>query len=438
MTARPPKNAITQRIDDLDDRWNTFAEAAEPRLLRWVADGESRQLIEGWVQMQCDGDGATPDFFLHLEAPFASATTHGFSLLQSLYAQVELAREQFADEGDELDWSVPAVQQDETDVGALVRCCAAFQTHYQERMLKLGVAITPSEVLDPVGWQHWLRSLLHAGIPGELRFLVVDNAEYPLLDGLAGAEPVLVASEPADLDMAGARTEIAAAAAGDDPGSQFRVHFVALTNAVGRGDMPEAHEAASRALAIAGEHGWMAMQVVVYVALGSGYVAGGHTDHALTAYRSARQAAHGAEEQGDPSAPKLLVQSWFGEGTALVSAGRFAEAAAVYMQAAPVAEASGDQLMTLEGWRMASYCHEQTGDVDSAWSCGQAALDAGAQLDDGMRAASTLPFVGQGLLRITSQGAYSGYADAVHARMVALVGPDWESKAPTQPQSQPA
>lgn len=430
MTARPPKNAITQRIDDLDDRWNTFAEAAEPRLLRWVADGESRQLIDGWVQMQCDGDGAPPDFFLNLEAPFSAATTHGFSLLQSLYAQVEKAREQFAEEGDDLDWSVPAVQRDEADVAALVRCCVAFQTHYQERMLKLGVVITPPEVLDPAGWQHWLRSLLHVGVPDTLRFLVVDNAEYPLLDGLAAAEPVLVASEPADLDMAAARAEIAAAAESDDPGSQFRVHFVALTNSVSKSDMPEAHEAARRALAIAGEQGWMAMQVVVYVALGSGYVGGGHTDHALTAYRSARQAAHGAEEQGDPSAPKLLVQSWFGEGSALVSGGRFAEAAAVYMQAAPVAETSGDQLMTLEGWRMASYCHEQTGDVDSAWSCGQAALDAGEQLDDGMRAASTLPFVGQGLLRLTTQGPYSGNADAVHGRMVALVGPDWEGRTP--------
>ncbi|MHB1224139.1 MAG: hypothetical protein ACYC2G_08880 [Gemmatimonadaceae bacterium] len=435
MTAPPRKNAIEQRLEELDDRWNTFVEAAGPRLLRWAADAESRQLIDGWVQLQCDGDGALPDFFLRLEAPFAAPATHGFALLQSLYAQVEMARTELAGEGEELEWSVPAVRPGEADVSALVRCCAAFQAHYQSRILKLGVAITPTEVLDAAGWPQWLRFLLQSGVPDTVRFLVVDPAEAPLLDGLAAAEPVLVASEPMDLDMAAARADLAAGAATDDPGSQFRVHFVALTNAVGKGDLPAAHDAAQRALAMAGEHGWMAMQVVVYVALGSGYVGGGHTDHALSAYRSARQAAHGAAEQGDPAAPKLVVQSWFGEGTALVGAGRFAEAAVVYMQAAPVATDAGDPLMTLEAWRMAAYCHEQAGDADASWSCGHAALDAGERLDEAMRAASTLPFVGQGLLRLTRQWSYGGQVDAVRGRMTALLGPDWERRAPQPAQT---
>lgn len=434
MPAPSRKNAIELRLAELDERWNVFAESAGPRLLRWVADAESGQLVDGWVQLACEGDGDLPDFFLRLETPFASSV-HGLSLVEELHAQVEAARAALAEEGEALEWSVPPVLLGETDVSALARCCAAFQAHHGERMLKLGVMLAPREVLDPAGWQQWLHRLVHASASDAVRFLVVDPADAPLLDALAAAEPVLVASEPLDLDMAGARAELAAGAAGDDPGSQFRVHFVALTNAAGKGELAAAHEAAERALAIAGQHGWMAMQVVVYVALGSAYVSGGHTDHALVAYRGARQAAHGAAQQGDPSAPKLVVQSWLGEGTALVSAGRFDEAAAVYAQAAPVATSCGDPMMTLEAWRMAAYCHEQAGDADSAWRCGHAALDAGEQLDEGMRAASTLPFAGQGLLRLAQRWAYADQADAVRARMTALVGPDWETRAPQPAQS---
>jgi hypothetical protein len=73
--------------------------------------------------------------------------------------------------------------------------------------------------------------------------------------------------------------------------------------------------------------------------------------------------------------------------------------------------------------------------VDASWSCGHAALDAGGQLDEGMRAASTLPFVGQGLLRLTQRWSHGSQVDAVRARMTALLGPDWETRAPQPAQT---
>ena len=429
MTTSNRKNAIESRIEDLDEAWNSFAEAAEPRLLCWSVDSDSLQLVEGWVRLQCDGDGALPDFFIRLESAFTAPGAYGFLLLEEIRSQVEEARAALVEEGEGelLQWEVPGVYDGDTDVVALVRACASLQASLAERVLKLGVVIAPTEVGDPASWEYWLRTLVRAGVPESVRFLVLDSAEFPMLAGLPDAEPVLVAGAPVDLDMAGARAELAAAAATDDPGSQFRVHFVDLTNALGKNDLGAAHDAAQRALAIAGEHGWLAMQVVVYTALGSGYLNGGHTDHAITAYQSARQVAVAAGEAGDPSAPKLIVQGWLGEGGALVSAGRFTEAAAVYMQGAQAAGEGQDPMMALESWRMAAYCHEQAGDADSAWACGHTALEAGEQIDPGMRSASTLPFVGQGLLRVTREGAYAGQVDAVHARMTTLLGPDWES-----------
>lgn len=455
MPVQPRKNAVEQRLEELDDRWNEFADSPEPRLLCWVVDADSRQLVDGWVQLQCEGDGAVPDLFIRLESPFTAPGSYGFALIEELHAQVEQVRAELAAESDGevgtrgtegggegegtgggeeggaavLDWVVPPVIPGDPDVLALVRCCASFQAHHAERMLKLAVVLAPTAVADPAGWEYWLRTLVRAGVPDAVRFLVVDAAEAPLLGGLHESEPLLVAGGPVDLDMAGARAELAAGAAGEDPGSRFRVHFVALTSALEKGDLVAADGSARQALAIAGEQGWLTMQVVVYTALGSGYVGGGHTDHAVAAYQAARQTALAAAEGGDPAAPKLVVQAWLGEGSALVGAGRFTEAAQVYAQAAPAAAAREDPMMALEGWRMAAYCHEQAGDAESSWVCGHAALDAGEQLDEGMRQASTLPFVGQGLLRLTRQWAYAGQVDVVQGRMIALLGPGWDGAA---------
>jgi tetratricopeptide (TPR) repeat protein len=423
------KNAIERRLEELEERWNAFAEDPTPRLLRWAVEAQSLAVVEGFVELQRDGDGDVPDYFLRFDEPFVDPRNHGFVLTAALERAYGEARPGLADAGFAA-WSAPGVRLGEPDVAAFARYCATFQAHHAPMMLRLAVVLAPEAVTDAMAWQRWLLALVRADVPEGVRFVLLDPAEAPQLDALCAAEPRLVRSEVVDLDMPAAIQELANAAAGDDPGSQFRVHFVALTNAAGRSPLPAAGEAAQRALAIATQHGWSAMQVVVYSALASAYLGAGHADSAVAAYQAARAAALEAGQQGDPSAPTLVVQSWLGEGAAYVSAGRFAEGAPVYEAAAPVAAACGNGLMTLEGWRMAAYCHEQAGDADAAWRCGQQALDAGAALDDATRDVSTLPFAGQGLLRVAQRWAYASEADAVRARLAALLGPNWESRAP--------
>ena len=423
------KNAIERRLEELEERWNVFAEDPTPRLLRWVVEAQSLAVVEGFVELQRDGDGDVPDYFLRFDEPFVDPRHHGFVLAAALERVYDEARSGLVEAGFG-PWTSPGVLLGEADVAAFARYCATFQAHHAPMMLRLAVVLAPEAVSDMLAWQRWLLALARAAVSEGVRFLLLDPAEAPQLDALCSAEPRLVRSEVVDLDMPAAIQELANAAAGDDPGSQFRVHFVALTNAGGKGDLSAAGEAAQRALAIATQHGWGAMQVVVYSALAAAYLGAGHVDSAVAAYQAARQAATVAGQQGDPSAPTLVVQSWLGEGAALVSGGRFAEGATVYEAAAAVAASVGNGLMTLEGWRMAAYCHEQAGDADAAWRCGHQALDAGEALDEATRAASTLPFAGQGLLRVAQRWAYAGEADAVRARLGALLGPNWESHAP--------
>ena len=81
--------------------------------------------------------------------------------------------------------------------------------------------------------------------------------------------------------------------------------------------------------------------------------------------------------------------------------------------------------MAMESWRMAAYCHEGVQQFDTSWRCGQRALEAAARLAPDARRTSTLPFVGQGLLRLLPPRD-TERAAAVRERMTALAGPDWE------------
>jgi hypothetical protein len=123
------------------------------------------------------------------------------------------------------------------------------------------------------------------------------------------------------------------------------------------------------------------------------------------------------------------LQSKLAEGAALVSDEQHAKAAEVYEAAAALAEQQQDHLMTMDSWRMAAYCHESDGQIELSWRCGHAALDASEHLDAAARSTSTLPFVGQGLLRLVPKNK-SELANAIRERLHQLAGSNWEASAP--------
>lgn len=432
MGSTPRRNAIERRLDQLGEEWNAFAESPAV-LLRWTYAADDAQMVDGFIEMQQDGAGEIPDFFIRLDLPFQDPERHGFVLREAIEQRYAEARDGLAHAGHPAEWAAPALVPGESDLSALIRCCASFQAYHARIMLKLALVLAPEPAPDAAAWQRWLYSLVRAPVPPAVRFLVLERAEAPRLDPLCQAEPERILTQRLELDMAGARDELARDAAGDDPGSHFRVHLVALTGAAGRGDLAGAHQAARQALDIANRENWPAMQVAVHVALGSAYLGGGHTEHALAACRAAQQSALAAEQAGDPAGARLRVQAGLAEGAALVSAGRFAEAAPVYRQAAPLAASGGDPLMTLEAWRMAGYCHEAAGDPRSAWECGAAALEAGQGLEPSARQASTLPWAGQMMLRLADGWSFTAGADAVRRQMAGLLGPDWNTAAVPAP-----
>lgn len=429
MGSTPRRNAIERRLDTLAEEWNLFAESPAV-LVRWSFTDDDAQLVDGFIGMQQEGAGDVPDFFIRMDLPFDDPGRYGFALREAMEQRYQAGREEMAQAGHPAEWRAPALVPGESDLSALLRCCASFQAYHARIMLTLALVLTPEPEPDAGAWQRWLYALARSPVPQGVRFLVLDPGESPRLDALCQAEPERILTQRLALDMPGAREDLARNAAGADPGSQLRVHMVGLADAAGRGDVAAAHHAGQEALAIATRQNWPAMQVAVHLALGGAYLGGGHTEHTLASYRAAQQSAAAAEQAGDPAAPKLRVHAGLAEGAALVSAGRYGEAAPVYQAAAPLAAAAGDPLMTMEAWRMAGYCHEAAGDPQSAWRCGAAALEAGEALDPAARQASTLPYAGQMMLRLADRWSFPIGTEAVQRQMVGLLGAGWNAGAP--------
>lgn len=458
MAAAKRKNAIEKRLDLLESQWNEFAEDSEPRLLRWLAKNDETQVVLGFIEQQRAGGGEVPDLFIRLESPFEESLLYGFALREEflkLYAEMtgdEDFRGELTADGIDVEWKCPDSAPGDSDIAVFGQCCASFRNYYEGDMLHLAVALTPVQVNSPHKWSDWLLAFTRSGLPADVRFLVVDTAEAPVLDDLAQAEPKLVRTIEPELNMEVAPKELLREAGGTGPGVAFRRYFFEITEAAGKGNLAKAEQLAPTALAIASEHDWLDQQVVIHMAMGAAYLGEGKCAEALATYRKAGQVAAAATTEGHPAGQKLALQALLSEGAALLSDKQHSEASGVYEKAAAEATAQKDHFMTLESWRMAAFCHEMAAERDAAWECGCKALDAGELLEDKLRSNSTLPYAGQGLLRLLErpkkqpqerrgwiqrflehdekeeEDPYEQRRQFVMDRMAKLIGADWQKK----------
>lgn len=421
------KNAIEKQIDTLGELWNEFAAEPDLRLLRWRVDRDGERLLRLFVDVQNEGSGDIPDLFLKLEIPFADPARHGAALVEALQERYEADRKFLAEEGLPAEWQCPVQQPDEGDLAYLVNCCASFQTYYQALFQHLVLVLLPEQVGDWDYWQAWLLAAARRAEHPNLRLMVLDDVDTPRLEALCAADPALTATITPELDMTGAMADLARGAGGTGPGFDFRRMLLGLNTAAGSGDLNAVQQYATAALKIARAQQWPQMQVVVYITLGAALLGAERGKEAIAAYRKAAQVSAAAANAGDPAGHKLLLQSRLAEASVLVGEPQYREAAAIYEELVPLAQQEKDALLTLECWRMAAYCHEQDKAWKAAWRCGQEALAHGAQIEADQRRATTLPYAGQGLLRLTERDEYRPAETEVRRQMTELLGDDWES-----------
>lgn len=421
-------NPIVRRLDQLREQWTGFVSDSDAPILRWVCDPENWKMVDAFVELENSDAGLIPDLFVELDPPFEGSHDHGYGLRAQFVEKYQLSRQDLEDEDLDAGWEPPPAEAAEWDIGALLHCCASFRAYYTDLLEHLVLVLAPGDASDTRLWQTWVDRLARTEVPPRIRFLVIDPADAPALDGIAEARPDRIVSQVIDLEMPRAYEELTRGGDPGVPGVLFRRQFVAMGNALRSGDLDAAQESARIALAIATEHGWHAQAVTVNMGLGGGFLSTGQTADAIAAYRKAQEfagrALEGKEEEQEVGS-KLLVQSRMAEAAVHLGEGDCLEAARLYHETALTDQAGDDLFLGLECWRMAALSYQKGGDSERAWSCGWQALVVGEQLDQEERPNSSLAYAGAALRRLCESPPYDERATTVEGRMVELLGPDW-------------
>jgi tetratricopeptide (TPR) repeat protein len=196
---------------------------------------------------------------------------------------------------------------------------------------------------------------------------------------------------------------------------------------------------AAKAMRIAEVEGSRLMMGMVHLQLGNAYLLVEELKPALNNFRKATVEARASRGTDGRIAIEMAIQSLNGEGDVLFSMENYAAAGEVYKEAAKTAESLEHYLSVMDGWLMATFCHEMQGRYIDAYRCCECALLAGEKLPKNLRPKGSLAQAGDTLLRIvnllkTSQTAISPNAYSrereIDLRMQALIGKNWRKHIP--------
>jgi len=429
----PKKNPIAWRLDLVHNSWVEFSELPDARVLCWLVMPDEVRMVEAFIAVASDERGGTlPDLFVQLGSPFEAPHGYGFALCGE-FAGIAKRLHAGLDDPATPEWSPPQAVRGEDDVSLWLRTSASFHQHYQLHGHFVTV-LQPSAIADAAAFQIWLQRFAAAAAPNQ-RLIVLDHVKAPGLTPLVQAEPIRVVAKPLDLDMAKARLEISENAGGlDTPGGQYRHLFVKLSNALGEAKLPEALSLGTAALAITQAQSWFALAVPIHFALGAALAGHGNPTEANDRYLQAELAAAEGEKTGDPTCKRLRAQARMARGGLLVSTQQYPAAAQLFIDTVPFASAAEDPRMVIDCYRLACFSYEQNGEYDKAWNSGVEGMRYGKQLDQETRDTSTLPYLGEGMLRLTGRPEYSTSSYAIDREMTEMMGTkDWRP-APAPPQ----
>lgn len=440
-------NLIAERLDRLSEQYSEFAEHPTARVLCWRLQDFEERMVDAFLALEAEGEGrAQPDLFLQLSTAFEDERTYGFQLAQEVVAQHERSRAALVAEGLEATWKAPSSSRGAGGPRCLIETCTSLAQHYEvDRHLTL--VLRPATVKDARGFQLWMQRLIYDA-PIYLRIIVLEPVATPILAELAAVEPKHVFVRTPDLHMREAIDALCERSAEpSEPGHHFRATILRLSRALEGGDIASARMHAESALAVAHSQRWFHLAVPVHFAMGAALTGAERPTDAVDQYVAAEQvalegASHGAAEM-QSTCTSMRLQARLGCGSALISAGQYRLAADHFEETARLALAAQDAQTGLESYRLASYCHEQTGDHERAFETGLAGLkvanEGGAELVE----SSGFSYLGVGLLRTCAQGSRRAVAAQLEREIALVAGTaDWrpaqENTAPERaPPSHP-
>jgi hypothetical protein len=416
MTSRSP---IASRLALLYEQWETFAADRDARLLRWLISDDERRMLEALLALEDDEHGQLSVLFFVLDTAFERGR-YGHELRHDLEQQLVAMGEDFSAAARSP--SGATSEATVSDIGLLMQTCAELVRHIDDAVEMVALVLWPKAVAEPKSFAEWLHRAARV-VPPRVRLVVVDRVEAPLLDGLDGPH---VRSVTANLDMQGALEELAADAPGRaSAGGRFREAFVAMSTALARDELDVAREQADAALEIAREAGFDHLEAAVPFALAGGLFGfGGDVVGAIEEFQKAEQRAAAAPDSD--WGPTLRVKAQLGLAGVLFGAEAWVRAAQEYENAGVLAGDMQDLVTQVDALRMAAWSWERGGELQHAWATGLAGLAVAEQMTEAALEGSTVPWLGELLLRLSADGAkFEAERERVALRLAQLLGSGW-------------
>lgn len=422
------QNVITQRLDILNACYEEFRENPDAKVCLWVVRHDELSLVEAFFNLENTEHGNFPDIFLRFDTAFTKAAPYQRALSDEFSAFLNLEKEALEQEGADVSFlNNPALRQ--PDIFSALSAFAAAVPDLQNGHIVARLA--PDDVADYAAWEDWLAESLARGFSPKVRLMLVCTEKEHDFSRLRAAQPKSVVTFVPNLDMPGAMRQLAASGGQRDPGTQYRIHFVEMGEAAAVGNFEKMQAEGLKAINIAQQQqGWEHLEVAAYVAMGNAMLQE-KTRHAesLQFFEKACQSGQRAVQSGNPVGGIVLCQALFAKGVAHLNDKNFDAAAKVYESVVPVSkEVKNGAFQTMEAWRMAGYCHEQGRRTQNAWDCNHAALEAAEGVDEQVRASSTLPFIGEALIRLSETLGKHQQLPQIRQKMEAWAGPGWESR----------
>ena len=330
MTATGAHNAIIQRLDRLAMLWQEFAADPDARICRWLVEVDEYPMMDAFYEFEASEGGNLSDVFLRFDQTFEEGKKYGHQLREAFIAMIEADRELLKEEeGIEIAWRPgrPAIVAHNS---LLFNIALSEFAEQQEEIEDLIVAyLSPEDITDIGLWINWMSESLEAGIPANVRWMIVDTTASPVFDVLVQRFPNQVKTISPNLDMDGAMTQLAAVGNPTEPGVQYRIAYVALTQAAGKDKWEDVYQYAAEALQLARQYHWPHLEIAVHMAVGGAELGKQKREQALQTYQRAEETGKQALDKKDDDLYRImLVQAYFGQGSALIALGNYESAGA--------------------------------------------------------------------------------------------------------------
>lgn len=421
-------NPVEKEFKKLGSQWQRFLDSDLP-IFHWMVPSDSVQLLNAFIKIKEQFDEKTPEMFVHLTVPFSGLEQFATDLADEFNQLVKEGLDDTLPEGGEdCPWQAPDTRQSQSGFQALLKSCDAFLQTFGDCLDALVLVIAPPSVPEGKAYLQWWQwaCTIHRDYdewPDKLKWITLDHIEQPYLHAVVAEFPEQIYSEIADCDYKGALTKVLDDADDGSDAAKIRKNLFNMNNAIAESDGNALKQSRDIALPLARSNNWFDIAATINMTCAAGLMSWQHYDTAINEYQKAQEQARLGMQADLPGSEKLLLQSMLNESTCLYLNDNLAPAAKAFEKTAGLAHELGDPWIELEAWRMGSFCLERAGQQQQAWVHGKQALAVGRTMEVEQRLQSTLPFVGQALMRMSPDTAVANEVDGV---MIDLIGENWQ------------